>query len=251
MRVRFGECVLDSGTRQLSVHGGAVHLSPKAFQFLELLLQSRPRALSKSEIHERLWPGTFVSGGTLTSLLAEVRSATGDSARDSRFVRTVHRFGYAFSGTAEEVRGGDSAVGDRKLVYRLIWGNREIALSHGENLFGRDENAAVWIDDALVSRRHARIVIDETGAAPGRSRQQERDVPAGKENRSPHEARRPGPGVDRAGLYDLPHLQAHGFHGSGSRAVAVFSAGGTGSLLPRLVLRYPGRFEPGGLSARP
>ena len=164
MRVRFGECVLDSGTRQLSVHGGAVHLSPKAFQFLELLLQSRPRALSKSEIHERLWPGTFVSGGTLTSLLAEVRSATGDSARDSRFVRTVHRFGYAFSGTAEEVRGGDSAVGDRKLVYRLIWGNREIALSHGENLFGRDENAAVWIDDALVSRRHARIVIDETGA---------------------------------------------------------------------------------------
>lgn len=164
MRVRFGEYVLDSGTRQLSVHGEAVHLSPKAFQFLELLLQSRPRALSKSEIHERLWPGTFVSEGTLTSLLSEVRSATGDSARDSRFVRTVYRFGYAFSGTAEEVRGGDSAAGDRKQVYRLIWGNREISLIHGENLFGRDENAAVWIDDALVSRRHARIVIDETGA---------------------------------------------------------------------------------------
>ena len=164
MRVRFGECVLDSDTRQLSVRGEAVHLSPKAFQFLELVLESRPRVLSKSEIHERLWPGTFVSDGTLASLLVEVRSAIGDSARESRFVRTVHRFGYAFSGTAEELRGTVSAVGGRKSIYRLIWGNREIALSPGENLLGRDEAATVWIDDALVSRRHARIVIDERGA---------------------------------------------------------------------------------------
>jgi len=164
MRVRFGECVLDSETRQLTVRGEAVHLSPKAFQFLELLLESRPKALSKSEIHERLWPGTFVSDGTLASLLVEVRSATGDSARESRFVRTVHRFGYAFSGSAQELRESVSAFGGRKLVYRLIWGNREIALGVGENLLGRDDDAIVWIDDALVSRRHARIVIDDSGA---------------------------------------------------------------------------------------
>jgi len=164
MRVRFGECVLDSDTRQLSVRGEAVHLSPKAFQFLELLLESRPKALSKGEIHECLWPGTFVSDGALASLLVEVRSATGDNARESRFVRTVHRFGYAFSGSAQEFRRGVSAAGGQKLVYRLIWGNREIAVNFGENLLGRDEDSIIWIDDALVSRRHARIVIDETGA---------------------------------------------------------------------------------------
>jgi len=79
-------------------------------------------------------------------------------------VRTVHRFGYAFSGSAEELRGSVSVAGDRKAIYRLIWGNREVALGPGENLLGRDEGAVVWIDDALVSRRHARIVIDETGA---------------------------------------------------------------------------------------
>ncbi|HEU5249738.1 MAG TPA: FHA domain-containing protein [Thermoanaerobaculia bacterium] len=164
MRVRFGECVLDSDTRQLSVRGEAVHLSPKAFQLLELLLENRPNVLSKSEIHEHLWPGTFVSDGALASLLVEVRSAIGDSARESRFVRTVHRFGYAFSGGAEEIRGSAPVAGNRKLIYRLIWGNREIALNHGANLLGRDEASIVWIDDALVSRRHARIVIDERGA---------------------------------------------------------------------------------------
>jgi DNA-binding winged helix-turn-helix (wHTH) protein len=164
MRVRFGECVLDTETRQLSVRSKAVHLSPKAFQLLELLLARRPKALSKSEIHESLWPGTFVSEGTLRSLLVEVRSAIGDSARDSRFVRTAHRFGYAFSGIAEELRGDVAPARGQKPVYRLIWGTREIALAPGENLLGRDEAALVWIDDTLVSRRHARIVIDETGA---------------------------------------------------------------------------------------
>jgi DNA-binding winged helix-turn-helix (wHTH) protein len=164
MRVRFGECVLDSDTRQLLVREEAVHLSPKAFQFLELLLEGRPKAFSKKEIYERLWPGTFVSDGTLASLLVEVRSAIGDSARASRFVRTVHGFGYAFSGDAQDIRKAVSGVGGQKLVYRLIWGNREIALSPGENLLGRDENAIVWIDDPLVSRRHARILIDESGA---------------------------------------------------------------------------------------
>jgi DNA-binding winged helix-turn-helix (wHTH) protein len=164
MRVRFGDCVLDSDTRQLSVRGKAIHLSPKAYQFLELLLESRPKALSKTEIHERLWAGTFVSDGTLASLLVEVRSAIGDSARKSRFVRTVHGFGYAFSGTAEQLRGGVSKVGGPKPIYRLIWGTREISLGVGENLLGRDEDSIVWIDDPLVSRRHARIVIDGTGA---------------------------------------------------------------------------------------
>lgn len=164
MRVQFGECVLDSDTRQLSVRGEVVHFSPKAFQFLELLLKSRPKALSKAEIHEGLWPGIFVSDGTLASLLVEVRTAIGDSARESRFVRTVHRFGYAFSGSAADLRENVSAFPGGKVAYRLIWGNREIALRPGENLLGRDEEAIVWIDDALVSRRHARILIDERGA---------------------------------------------------------------------------------------
>ena len=63
MRVRFGECVFDSEMRQVSVRGKAVHLSPKAFQFLELLLESRPHASSKSEIHERSRAYTVTSDG--------------------------------------------------------------------------------------------------------------------------------------------------------------------------------------------
>lgn len=163
MRIRFGECVLDSETRELLVRGAPVHLSPKGLQFLELLLQNRPRALSKSEIHEKLWPGTFVSDGTLTSLLAEVRSAIEDEAHEPRFVKTLHRFGYAFSGDAEEIRSRRRA-GAPRFAYRLFWGPREIALEEGETILGRDPDATAFIDHTSVSRRHARIVVSGDSA---------------------------------------------------------------------------------------
>lgn len=163
MRVRFGECVLDSDTRQLFVRGAEVHLQPKAFQFLELLLHSRPRVVPKAEIHEKLWPGVFVSDGTLTSLLAEVRDAIGDDARNSRMVRTAHRVGYAFSAEAAEVRDPPAGIARGAITVWLVRGKNRIALEPGETIIGRDPGAAVHLDDPSVSRRHARVVVSETG----------------------------------------------------------------------------------------
>src|SRR5215831_251279 len=165
MQIRFGQCVLDRDTWELSVDGRPVHLSPKGLKFLDLLLTNRPRALSKEEIHQKLWPDTFVSDGTLTSLLAEVRSAIGDGGREPGFIRTVHRHGYAFSGAAEEVRSAGEAQRPRpRLAYRLYSGPREIALEEGENILGRDPEAAIFIDHASVSRRHARVTVSADGA---------------------------------------------------------------------------------------
>src|SRR5688500_1385619 len=105
MQMCFGEFTVDTDSRQLR-HGDADRpLSPKVFEFLRLLIANRASALSKAELHGRLWPSTFVSDATLTSLVAEVRAAVGEHAQDGRFVRTVHRFGYALNGTATEVAG--------------------------------------------------------------------------------------------------------------------------------------------------
>src|SRR5512138_1283336 len=61
VRVRFGECTLDSDTRELSRGGEPVHLEPKAYRLLELLMAARPKALSKRDLQEELWPKTYVS----------------------------------------------------------------------------------------------------------------------------------------------------------------------------------------------
>ncbi len=158
MKVFFGDCLFDPGTRQLFRKGKVVGLSPKAFHLLEILLDRRPNALSKEELQDLIWPGVFVAEGNLARLVTEIRHAVGDSSEEPRFLRTVHGFGYAFSGEAradaDEKR--EAAEGP---VFKLIWGDREIALHEGENVLGRDRDAVAWLDVGSVSRHHARIVV--------------------------------------------------------------------------------------------
>ena len=161
MRIRFGDCTFDGDTRELDRAGAVVHISPKAFAFLELLLGSRPKALSKAELQERIWPQTFVSEANLASLAAELRRAIGDSSRRPRFLRTVYGFGYAFSG---EARNDERPAAAPRRAHCLIDSSRETSLAPGENVVGRDVDAAVRLDDPTVSRHHARITIERDAA---------------------------------------------------------------------------------------
>ena len=158
MQVHFGEFIVDTESRQLRLGDAERHLSPKAFEFLRLLLTNRPRALSKAELHERLWPSTFVSDATLASLVAEVRAALGENARSEGFLRTLHRFGYAFNGTATELGESDPFTENRPRCW-IIWQWGQIALSDGDHVLGRDGDVAVWLESPTVSRHHARIRI--------------------------------------------------------------------------------------------
>ena len=158
MRTAFGRWLLDTGTRQLLEGGKPVPLSPKAFDLLALLVGNRPRALSKDEIHERLWPGTHVSDANLAGLVAEIRRAVGDDARTPRFVRTVQRFGYAFSGAASADGGaGDNPVAPQSMFW-LVDGKRQIPLAEGENVLGREPFAGSFTATS-ISRRHARLTV--------------------------------------------------------------------------------------------
>src|SRR5262245_13011143 len=160
-RISFGEFVLDGTTRQLLRGHAELHLEPKAFELLALLLDRRPAAVSKREIRDQLWPQTYVSESSLTGLVTQIRRVLEDR-RSPRLVRTVQRFGYAFSGEASPV--GIAVTAAAQPSARVIWEERTIALGSGENILGRAADVAVRIDLPGVSRHHARIVIDAAGA---------------------------------------------------------------------------------------
>ena len=136
-----------------------MHIEPKAFHLLELLIEARPKALSKDELQDALWPKTYISERSLARLVSLLREEIGDRAEKPRFIRTVHGFGYAFCGEATVLDGPASSRADRDVSCRLVWGDREIVLADGENVLGRDSSVSVWIDSNSVSRRHARIVV--------------------------------------------------------------------------------------------
>jgi DNA-binding winged helix-turn-helix (wHTH) protein len=173
VRVRFGEFTLDTERRQLwqgdppspagfGAPGVERHLSPKAFDLLRLIVDNRPRVLSKAELHQQLWPSTFVSEATLSSLVAEVREALGEklTAR-RRFIRTAHRVGYAFDGETTEL---PPSTADLRARCWIVWEAGEVALGDGEHLLGRDSDVAICLESPTVSRHHARIRVDGDSA---------------------------------------------------------------------------------------
>ena len=157
---RFGRFVLDYDTRQILAEGGEIHLSPKAFELLTILLANRPRAVSKTELQERLWPSTFVEETNLAGLVAEIRRALDDSATEPVFVRTVYRFGYRFVGEAVETSVAQPAPppGSRP---SLLYEGRHIVLMDGVNVIGRAPDATIQCEVTGVSRHHARIVVSD------------------------------------------------------------------------------------------
>ena len=158
MTYRFAKFLLDRDTRQLFADGAEVHLSPKAFELLLLLIQHRSRALTKAELQDWLWPWTFVGETNLATLVAEIRRTLEDSPNDSRYVRTVHRFGYRFVGAIDDEMPRDH--GPRRDVRMFLsFGERRFGLSDGQFVIGRAPEAAIQIDSGGVSRLHAEITV--------------------------------------------------------------------------------------------
>ena len=143
MRVSFGEFAFDRGAHQLRRAGEERHLEPKAFELLDLLLARRPEAVSKAEIRDRLWPDTFVSESSLTSLVAQLRSTLGDERKRPRLIRTVHGYGYAFAGEARDEPGPSARRAAARASPRgspacVFWAGREFPLADGQRIFDTD-----------------------------------------------------------------------------------------------------------------
>jgi DNA-binding winged helix-turn-helix (wHTH) protein len=156
---RFGSFEFDAARRQLSRDGRDVHLTPKAFDLLKALIDAAPSVVTKSDLHRRLWPTTFVSDATLVGLIKELRRALDDHDPSSPLIRTAPRIGYAFCRTVAV------APVETPLVWHwILIDERRIALGEGENVIGRDPQCVVWLDFACVSRRHARLVVSDTQA---------------------------------------------------------------------------------------
>lgn len=153
---RFGTFEFDAGRRQLLHAGRDVHLTPKAFELLGLLVEAAPRVVPKPELHARLWPRGAVSDATLVGLVKEIRRALAACEPQTELIRTAHRIGYAL----------DVAAGapPKSAACWLVVAGERMKLGAGENVVGRDADAQVQLDHATVSRHHARITVGESGA---------------------------------------------------------------------------------------
>jgi len=164
----FGELTFDVGSRELLHNGVQRHLTPKAQQLLHILLSARPRAISRGDLFDQLWPSTFVAETNLAALVNELRRALDDNPKKPRFIRTVHSYGYAFIGGVTE------APRRSQIVATFFCEGRSFPLIAGQFVIGRGANADIQLVHETVSRRHARLIatpnevtIEDLGSSNG------------------------------------------------------------------------------------
>jgi len=156
----IGEWSVNPSLNRLSRGEETVQLELKMMEVLVYLAGKAGELVTKRELIDSVWQVEVISDGTLTRAVALLRKALGDDARNPRFIETIPKRGYrllAPVGHSEKPRPVPPTAASRFMVEAP---DSDIPLFEGENLIGRDPEAAIRIDIGGVSRRHARIVID-------------------------------------------------------------------------------------------
>jgi TolB-like protein/DNA-binding winged helix-turn-helix (wHTH) protein/Flp pilus assembly protein TadD len=120
---KFGPFSLDPQERILWRDGKALAVTPKVFDTLLFLVRNQGRVLSKDELLQEVWPGTFVEEVNLAVNISTLRKLLGESPHDGRYIVTVSGRGYRFVAevretgrTAEERAEGKIDSSQEKLV---------------------------------------------------------------------------------------------------------------------------------------
>jgi DNA-binding winged helix-turn-helix (wHTH) protein len=163
MAYRFGHFFYDAASRGLLRDGVEIPLTHKSRELLLLFLHNPGRLLTREEITGKVWPDVAVTDDAVRFQVAELRKALGEDGDAA--IRTIRREGYRWEPTVKSAAdrpvrspgGPDAPSAPHR--FRLVLETREVQLVEGENVLGRDPDAALWIDHPSVSRKHARIVI--------------------------------------------------------------------------------------------
>ncbi len=110
---RFGNYELRLQSRELLLDGDVVSMEPRVFDLLAFLLHNRERVVTKDQLLEAVWPGTFVSETSLSRCVMKARRAVGDDADSQHSIRTVHGRGYRF--VADLVASDSVSVADARV----------------------------------------------------------------------------------------------------------------------------------------
>jgi Tol biopolymer transport system component/DNA-binding winged helix-turn-helix (wHTH) protein len=92
-----GDLRIDLGRMTATRAGAAIPLEPKAFDVLVYLVRHGDRVVTKDELLDAVWTGTFVTPNVLTRAVAQIRKALGDETEHARFIETVAKRGYRFA----------------------------------------------------------------------------------------------------------------------------------------------------------
>ena len=93
--MRVGELELDPGTRQVTLSGASVQLTPKEYALLEYLLRHPNRPLSRAMIMEHVWGIRFDPGTNVVDVF--INALRNKLDPEHQLIQTIRGVGYMLS----------------------------------------------------------------------------------------------------------------------------------------------------------
>jgi DNA-binding winged helix-turn-helix (wHTH) protein len=87
-----------------------VSLTPRNFDLLVFLVEHSGRLVSKDQIFEAVWHGSFVEEANLTVSIANLRKTLGERPGGLPYIETVPKKGYRFAAPVREVSSLEDGV---------------------------------------------------------------------------------------------------------------------------------------------
>jgi DNA-binding winged helix-turn-helix (wHTH) protein len=164
-QISFGPFWLD-GHNECLWHGSqAISLRPKLFAVLKLLLAHAGQLVSKQQLLDSVWPGTFVGDAVLKDSIRQLREALNDNAGSPVYIETAHRRGYRFIAKVEEHSDQKGMSETEPLQTNSQFASDQVFPTLSPiGVLGRDaELAKLWTcwDLALGGRRQVVFVTGE------------------------------------------------------------------------------------------
>jgi DNA-binding winged helix-turn-helix (wHTH) protein/tetratricopeptide (TPR) repeat protein len=134
---------LDPAERQLLRDGVHVPLTPKVFETLVVLVERRGHLVEKGELMKLVWADAFVEEANLARCVHTLRRALGEEHDGHKYIETVPKRGYRFSG---EVRVHEQAIAGAPIKTLAVLPFKSLVAEH------REEALEVGMADTLISR---------------------------------------------------------------------------------------------------
>lgn len=94
VQLRAGDLELARATREVSVAGRPIELSPKEFGVLEFLLSRTDEIVTRTELAEHVWDDTFDAMSNVIDVIVYRLRKKIDGGRDAKLLHTLKGVGY-------------------------------------------------------------------------------------------------------------------------------------------------------------
>ncbi len=131
---------------------------------LTCLAVSGSKLATKRDLIDAVWRTEYVSEHALTQVIAELRAALGDDARNPTYIENIPRRGYRLVAAVNSLAASVPPARETVVPFKLQSDDGDYSLIQGNNVIGRAADAEVPIDRTEVSRCHARIIVSGTSA---------------------------------------------------------------------------------------